>query len=76
MNDPNVTTKESIKEARSVLKNLEPRLSSAYANAGVFCPASKANIHSDGTVLVKDVCSSVRVGRVVEIVIHDKVIVN
>jgi hypothetical protein len=76
MNDPSVTTKESVKEASSVVKNLEPRFSSVYANAGVFCPALKANIHSGGTVLVKDICSRVCVGRVVEIVSHDKAIVN
>jgi hypothetical protein len=36
MNDPSVTTKESVKEASSVVKNLEPRFSSVYANAGDF----------------------------------------
>jgi hypothetical protein len=76
MNDPSVTTKEIAKEASSVMKNLEPRFSSVYAEAGVFCPALKANIHSGGTVLVKDVCGNVRVGRVLDIVSHDKVIVN
>jgi hypothetical protein len=76
MNDPHVTTKEIAKEGRSVMKNLEPRFTSVYANAGVFCPALKANIHSGGTVLVKDVCGNVCVGRVLDIVSHDKVTVN
>jgi hypothetical protein len=76
MNNPSVTTKEIAKEARSVMKNFEPRFSSVYANAGVFCLALKVNIHSGSTVLVKDVCSNVRVGRVIDIVSHNKVIVN
>jgi hypothetical protein len=76
MLDPRVTTKEIAKEGRSVMKNLQPRFTSVYADAGVFCPALKANIHSGGTVLVKDVCGNVRVGRVLDIVSHDKVIVN
>jgi hypothetical protein len=76
MNDPNVTTKEIAKEGRSVMKKLEPRFSSVYADAGVFCPALEANIHNGGTVLVKDVCDNVPVDRVLDIVSHDKVIVN
>jgi hypothetical protein len=76
VNDPSVKTKEIAKEARSVMKNLEPRFSSVYADAGVFCPALKVNIHSGGTVLVNDVCGNARVGRVLDIVSNDKVIVN
>jgi hypothetical protein len=76
MNDPRVTTKEITKEGRSVMKNLEPRFTSVYADAGVFCPALKVNIHSSSTVLVKDACGNVRVSRVLDIVSHDKVIVN
>jgi hypothetical protein len=53
MNEPSVTTQDSSKEESSVVKNLEPSFSSVYADVGVFCPASKANIHSSGTVLVK-----------------------
>jgi hypothetical protein len=76
MNDPIVTTKEIAKEGRSVMKNLEPRFTSVYADAGVFCPALKANIHSGCTMLVKDVCGNVRVSKVIDIVSHEKVIVN
>jgi hypothetical protein len=76
MNGPIVTTKESENEASSVMKNLEPRFSSVYADAGLCCPALNANIHSGGTALVKDVCDRVRVGRVVDIVSHDKAIAN
>jgi hypothetical protein len=58
------------------MKSLEPIFSSVYADASVFCPAFKANIHSGGTVLVKDVCGNVCVGIVFAIVSHAKVIVN
>jgi ribosomal protein L24 len=75
MNDPSVLTNESTKEA-SVMKNFEPSFSSVYADAGVLCPALKVNVHSGDTVLVKDGCGRVRVGRVLDIVSHDKVIVN
>jgi hypothetical protein len=70
------STNEIAKEGISVMNNSEPRFTSVYADAGVFCPALKANIHSGGTVLVNDVCGNVRVGRVLDIVSHDKVIVN
>jgi hypothetical protein len=70
MNGPIVTTKDSAKKASGVMKNLEPRFSSIYADAGIFCPTLKANIHSGGTVLVKDVCGRVRLGRVIDINEH------
>jgi hypothetical protein len=58
------------------MKNLEPIFSSVYADAGVFCPALKANIHSGGTGLVKYGYARVRLGRVLDIASHEKVIVN
>jgi hypothetical protein len=59
-----------------VMKNLEPRFTSVCADAGVFCPALTVNIHSGGRVLVNDICSNFLVGRVLDIVSHDKLIVN
>jgi hypothetical protein len=77
MQDPSLFTKESTKES-SLWSNFEPRFSSVYvyADADVFGPALKANFHSGGTVLVKDGCGRVSVGRVLDIMSHDKVIVN
>jgi hypothetical protein len=75
MQDPSVFTKESTKES-SLWRNFDPRFSSVYADAGVFCPSLKANVHSGSTVLVNDVCGRVSAGRVLDIVSHDKVIVN
>jgi hypothetical protein len=36
----------------------------------------KANLHNDGAVLVKDGCGRVTVGRVFDIVRHNKVTIN
>jgi hypothetical protein len=75
MQYPSLFTKESTKES-SLWRNFEPRFGSVYADAGVFCPALKANVHIDGTVMVNDGCGRVSVDRVLGIVSHDKVIVN
>jgi hypothetical protein len=67
MNYPSLTTKEIAKEASSVMKNLEPRFSSVYADAGVSCLLSCfEGKYSDQHC----------VGRAIDIVSHDKVIVN
>jgi hypothetical protein len=78
MQDPRVFTKEITKEASLVSKdrNFEPRFSSVYADAGVFCPALMANFHIGGMVLVNDRCGMVTVGRVLDIVTHYKVAIK
>jgi hypothetical protein len=67
------SSKKSFEDRES---RLEPRFSSELADAGIFCPDLMANIHCGGTLQFKNCLGGSRIGRVLDILAHDQVLMS